>query len=92
MAFGTIAILGINITLNLIFIPMFGIVGASLASLISYTCQAGMVIVLASHVSGQPALSLFVPGAEEVRLVIETARRVVRRVPLRSGSETTPKR
>ena len=92
MAVGMIAILGINIALNLVFIPMFGIVGASLSSLISYTCQAGMVIVLASHVSGQPARSLFVPGAEEVKLVLETVRRVVRRLPLRSESDTTPKR
>ena len=59
---------------------MYGIVGASLASVISYTLQAGIVIVMASRVSGQPPLSLFVPGKGEVVLLIGTAQRLYARM------------
>jgi O-antigen/teichoic acid export membrane protein len=76
VAIGTVASLVLNVALNLVFIPRFGIVGASLSSLISYTFQAGMAVIFASRLSGQSALSLFVPGTGEIRLLVETGRRL----------------
>jgi O-antigen/teichoic acid export membrane protein len=80
MAAGTIGVLVINIALNIVLIPRLGIVGASLSSLVSYTCQAGLYVHLASRLSGQPRRSLFVPGLDEVRIVFGTATRLRRRV------------
>jgi O-antigen/teichoic acid export membrane protein len=79
IAIGTTVVLILNVVLNLIFIPMFGIVGASLSSLISYTAQAAIAVALASRLSGQSALSLFVPGVGEVRLLIDTLKRLLAR-------------
>ena len=80
MAIAMIVVLATNIGANIVLIPMYGIVGASLASVISYTLQAVIIILLASHVSGQPPLSLFVPGKDEVFLLIGTGRRLLERV------------
>ncbi|HEY5486109.1 MAG TPA: polysaccharide biosynthesis C-terminal domain-containing protein, partial [Candidatus Limnocylindrales bacterium] len=76
------------IALNLVLIPRFGIVGASLSSLISYTFQAAVAVVFASRLSGQSALSLFVPGRDEIVLLVDTTRRLTGRARerrLRSG-------
>jgi O-antigen/teichoic acid export membrane protein len=76
VAIGTVASLIVNVALNLFLIPRFGIVGASLSSLISYTFQAAVAVFFAARLSGQAPLSLFVPGTVEVRLVIDTIQRV----------------
>jgi O-antigen/teichoic acid export membrane protein len=86
VAIGTVASLVLNVALNLVFIPRFGIVGASLSSLISYTFQAGMAVIFASRLSGQSALSLFVPGTGEIRLLVETGRRLTGRLKARGKS------
>jgi O-antigen/teichoic acid export membrane protein len=80
MALAMIVVLATNVVGNIVLIPIYGIVGASLASVISYTLQAVIVIILASHVSGQPALSLFMPGKDEVLLLVGTGHRIVERV------------
>jgi O-antigen/teichoic acid export membrane protein len=80
MAFAMVFVLVSNIAGNIILIPMYGIVGASLASVISYTLQAGIVILMTSHLSGQSPLSLFVPGKDEVMLLIGTGQRLYSRV------------
>jgi len=88
VAIGTVASLILNIALNLVLIPRFGIVGASLSSLISYTFQAAVAVVFASRLSGQSALSLFVPGRDEIVLLVDTTRRLTGRARerrLRSG-------
>ena len=79
MAFGTVLVLVANVALNIVLIPRFGIVGASLSSLISYTAQAAFYVVLASRLSGKPALSLFVPGRDEIGVLLRTAGRVFAR-------------
>jgi O-antigen/teichoic acid export membrane protein len=76
VAIGTVASLVLNVGLNLFLIPRFGIVGASASSLISYTFQAVVAVFFAARLSGQSPLSLFVPGKAEVRLVVDTIRRV----------------
>jgi O-antigen/teichoic acid export membrane protein len=93
LAGGMIAVLALNVGLNLVFIPMYGIVGASLSSLVSYTVQAGIVVYFTSRLSGQRAFSLFVPGPGEVHLVVETVRRFVGHALARSpGSATQGRR
>lgn len=72
----------LNVTLNLILIPSLGIVGAALASLVSYTAHATMTLLIASRLSGQGPLSLFVPGRTEVVLLITGFVRLGRRLPL----------
>ena len=85
MAVGTIAVLVINIALNIVLIPRLGLVGASLSSLVSYTCQAGLYVYLASRLSGQPWRSLFVPGLDEVRTLFGTVTRLVARMRKMAG-------
>ena len=71
---------GPNIALNIVLVPRLGIVGASLASFVSYTVQAAFAVFFASRVSGQRALSLFMPGRDDLLLVAATARRLLWRV------------
>jgi O-antigen/teichoic acid export membrane protein len=72
----------INVVLNLILIPRLGIVGASLASLGSYTALAAMTLLIASRLSRQGPLSLFVPGRAEVVLLVTGFVRLGRRLAL----------
>jgi O-antigen/teichoic acid export membrane protein len=72
----------VNVVLNLILIPRFGIVGASLASLGSYTALTAITLVIASKLSGASPLSLVVPGRAEVQLLMSGLVRLSRRLPL----------
>jgi O-antigen/teichoic acid export membrane protein len=64
------AALVLNVVANLILIPIFGFVGAAIASLISYSAHALMLVTIASRLSRRPALSFVIPtGAEWARLV-----------------------
>jgi O-antigen/teichoic acid export membrane protein len=69
VSIGAIVALVVNVSLNVVLIPAIGIVGASLASLVSYTVLAGMMLIAASRLAGQSPWTLFVPGAAEVALV-----------------------
>jgi O-antigen/teichoic acid export membrane protein len=87
---GLISVIGIialvlNIALNLVLIPRMGIVGASLASLISYSAHAAMAVVIASRLSGRSMLSLFVPGRAEVQVLVAGLGRVVLQIRSRKG-------
>jgi O-antigen/teichoic acid export membrane protein len=76
----------VNVVLNLILIPRFGIVGASLASLGSYTALTVITLAIASRLSGQAPLSLFIPGQAEVELLVAGLLRLRRRLPLPRGA------
>ncbi len=82
VAFGTTLSLVFNIGLNFMLIPRFGIVGASLSSVFSYTLQAAVAVYFAGKLSGHSPLALFVPGRDEVHLLMTTLPRVLRGVPL----------
>jgi O-antigen/teichoic acid export membrane protein len=87
VSIGTIVSLVLNVALNLFFIPAFGIVGAALASVFSYTLQAVIALFFAGRLSGQPVLSLFVPGRGDVALFVETSKRLVGQLPfIRRGA------
>ena len=66
--------LALNLGANLILIPLYGIVGAATASLISYTAMTAMMLVVACRLSHHSPFFLIVPGTTEV-LVIWTAGR-----------------
>jgi len=72
----------INVVLNVILIPRFGIVGASLASFGSYAALTTVTLLIASRLSGLSPLSLFVPGRAEVDLLVSGVVRLSRRLPL----------
>jgi O-antigen/teichoic acid export membrane protein len=78
VSIATVVSLVLNVAVNLFTIPRFGIVGASLASVISYTAQAGLAVAFASRLSGQSPLALIVPGRAEVSLLIATLTRLAR--------------
>jgi Na+-driven multidrug efflux pump len=61
----------------LILIPQFGIVGAAMASLISYSALAVMMVVVACRLSNLSPLTIVVPGKAEVRLLWSAAGRAV---------------
>ena len=82
VAFGTTFSLVFNIGLNLMLIPRFGIVGASLSSVISYSIQAAVAVFFAARLSGNSARALIVPGRDEVRIVATTLPRLLRGLPL----------
>lgn len=82
VAFGSTIALAANIVCNVLLIPRLGIVGASLSSVVSYTLQAGVAVFFARRLSGNSALSLFIPGMEEVRLLFATLPRLLGGVPL----------
>jgi O-antigen/teichoic acid export membrane protein len=74
---GATVALFINVVANLILIPQFGIVGAAMASLISYSALAVMMVVVACRLSNLSPLTIVVPGKAEVRLLWSAAGRAV---------------
>jgi len=77
VSIGSLAALVANIAINIVVIPTFGIVGASFASLVSYSFQAALMVALASHLSGQVWWRLFLPGSAEVVVVRQGIRRAI---------------
>ncbi|HEX6655541.1 MAG TPA: polysaccharide biosynthesis C-terminal domain-containing protein [Candidatus Limnocylindria bacterium] len=65
------AALGVNLVVNLLLIPPLGIIGAALASMISYSSHALMTIGLASRLSGARPLAFVTPGREELRILVD---------------------
>jgi O-antigen/teichoic acid export membrane protein len=61
--------LTVNIAANILLIPMWGIVGASAASLISYTCHASVLLAVSSRWAGVSPLAFILPGRAEVSRV-----------------------
>jgi O-antigen/teichoic acid export membrane protein len=64
-----------NVIANFILIPPMGIAGAAVASLISYSAIAALLVVIVSRFSRRSVLSLLVPRREELRLLIGGASR-----------------
>lgn len=76
----TILAFVVNLVLNVVLIPRFGIVGASAASLISYTLSSVAFSVLAGRLAGVRPTAFWAIGGSDVRyattVVIGLARRV----------------
>ncbi|MDQ2673347.1 MAG: polysaccharide biosynthesis C-terminal domain-containing protein [Chloroflexota bacterium] len=58
--------LAVNIIANLVLIPPLGIMGAALASLISYTINATLLLTIASRLSRRPPLDFVLPTRAEL--------------------------
>jgi O-antigen/teichoic acid export membrane protein len=65
----------LNLVANVILIPIFGIVGAAAASLISYTAMTAMMLVVACRLSHHSPFFLILPGTTEVRVIWATGLR-----------------
>jgi O-antigen/teichoic acid export membrane protein len=57
----------VNVLANVILIPLLGIIGAALASMVSYTVHATMLTFIASRLAHRPKLDYVVPTSAEVR-------------------------
>jgi O-antigen/teichoic acid export membrane protein len=82
----------LNIAANLVLIPILGIVGAALASLISYTASAVFLLAVSCRLSHHSVLDLVVPRGEEVRILftglrqgLARARELARKHPTSMG-------
>ncbi len=73
----TIALI-VNVPLNVALIPVLGIVGASLSSVVSYGILAALVTWMAARTSGQPLTSLFVPRRADFELLANGTRNLLR--------------
>jgi O-antigen/teichoic acid export membrane protein len=78
----------LNIVLNLVLIPPLGIVGASAASLVSYTASSVAYSIVAARLAGVRATAFWVVRPSDVRFAVATslglARRIRSRLPQRS--------
>ena len=62
----TLAVLA-NIVVNIVVIPVWGIVGASAASLLSYSLNAAILVFFASRASGHSLLDFVVPRPADAK-------------------------
>ena len=82
--------LSVNLAANLILIPRFGIVGASAASLISYSCHAAILLLVASRWAKVSPLAFIVPRRAEFVRVWGTVLAVVEMVRMRATRRGRP--
>ncbi len=78
---GMIAVVALvaNVLLNLVLIPRYGITGAALSSLISYSAHALMMSWVASRLAGTRMRAFLLPGGAEVSRLFQRLRDVLRR-------------
>lgn len=74
-----------NVALNIVLIPTYGIVGAALASLVSYSLSSAMYSVIAGRLAGVAAIEFWIPRPADVRFATATAIGLVRRISQRVG-------
>ena len=63
--------LAVNIVANLLLIPLLGIMGAAVASLISYTLNASLLLMIASRLSRRQPVEFVLPTGAEIRRLRE---------------------
>ena len=76
----SVGVFAVNIVANLILIPRFGIVGASAASLISYSLTSLLITAMAARFTRAPLTGFWIPRASDVRFAVTTSVGLVRRV------------
>ncbi|MCX5752848.1 MAG: oligosaccharide flippase family protein [Candidatus Krumholzibacteria bacterium] len=69
-----------NVACNIVLIPRMGIRGAALASTVSYTLYAVVIVIYFVRVSGARLGSLVVPTAGDARYLVRTVARELSRV------------
>ena len=70
----------LNIAVNIVLVPRYGIVGAAAASLISYSVSSFVFTAIASRLSGARVLDFWLPRPSDVRFVISTSLGLARRI------------
>ena len=75
----------INIVANLLLIPPLGIAGAALASLISYSVHAALLVLIAARLSRRPALGYVIPTAAEISRLADGLRELRGRMARRGA-------
>jgi len=70
----------VNLVANVLLIPAFGIIGAALASLISYVVHATLLAVIASRIARRGPLEYVIPTGAEVRRLTDGVRLLVARL------------
>ena len=72
------ASLVVNIVLNFLLIPIWGIYGAAMASVISYTLRAAILLALFTKLSNTNARNLFILNQNEMLMLISTIYRKIK--------------
>jgi O-antigen/teichoic acid export membrane protein len=76
----SIAVLIVNVVLNLVLIPQFGIVGAALASLFAYSVAAVTFSIIAARLADTPLRDFWIPRPDDVRFVVSNLTALAGRV------------
>lgn len=77
----------VNIAVNLVLIPRFGIVGASAASLISYSMSALAATFVAARLAGASPLEFWLPVKSDLGLALASLRAMRRRMARKATPE-----
>ena len=62
----------VNVVMNLVLIPPYGILGAATASLVSYTFAALVFGLIASRLARTPLREFLLPGRSDIRFIVVT--------------------
>jgi len=82
----SIAMMGLNIALNLLLIPRLGFAGAAVASSVSYVTLAVWVVEQYRRSTGAGLREILVPTASDARIALRTLREMLIRLVRRSRS------
>jgi O-antigen/teichoic acid export membrane protein len=74
------ASLAANVVINLVLIPVFGIVGAAAASLASYSLGALLQVTICARIAGRPARTFLVPARSDAAMLRRGVRSLLDRV------------
>ncbi len=74
--FGGIASLIVNVALNLLLIPRYGIIGAAVATSISYSLNFMILLAAFTRLTGVSLFSFLIPSIADVRLVSRRMRAI----------------
>lgn len=66
------AAFALNIIANLVLIPRFGIVGASAASLVSYSASSVVFTIVGARLSGARVRDFWIPRLSDIRFIVDT--------------------
>lgn len=80
VARASVAGLVINLVANVALIPVLGVVGAALASLVSYFTHASILVVIAARLSRRRPLEYVIPTAAEVSRLTDGLAAALRRL------------
>lgn len=85
VAAAAVSALVVNVASNVVLIPALGIIGASLASVISYTVNMAFLLVVASRLTRRPPSAFLAPTRSELARLGMIARMARRRLGLGGG-------